>query len=349
MHKRNVRYHYGALAVHLANMDKCLSLNDRRLSIASFRLTLAALLRDVLPPHLHIASGRIVEHTIGAYSRRIDLLIYDRSLLPSFFQDPDFAFFPTESVLYCLHIIPSATPRDIKRAHLLAREVDDFPYWRFPQRHSQIGPTATPEKIRHVMVSLNLDRKNTVQDTLKRYKAIYDDDERGNSIHAICGLGESYNVDDGHSWIERPSVNKNDELLALLADILNTYQSILSSRQVPPLGNYLMPRTATRAGPMTGGLRSVLFSCKRCEKSGYASPASIVMNEVVIGTLKHIAPCPKCGSEMRSVPGRYEFRKRRLVDAVVEPMTPQPEPRLTAKTFSVSDYFQRLGISTPKN
>ena len=285
-------------------------------SEAQTKILIDKLFRPLLPADIGIHSGQIGEHLTGRISPQVSIIFYDTKKLDPVFHKANSGFFPIECVLYAIHIISDFNAPEVQRAHENAECINSFPYCKSPTAGVQ---RATILPVRNVILSMNLQSIKDNKHALLLYKGIYDDEGRSNSIQAICNLGQTYCADDGTAWMELPCKEKHDELLAFISDVIASYQAISASRIHPSLAQYLTPRIPSLSGPLTGGLRSILYACTNCKKTGYARPASSLPDITIRGTLKHTACCPKCGAAMVSAEGTYEFLRGRLITARISP------------------------------
>src|SRR4051812_40318808 len=61
------------------------------------------LIRPLLPPHIAVGTGKIVDH-VGNASGEIDIVVYDRSVMPPLLygQGSTLGVFPVEACLYAI-------------------------------------------------------------------------------------------------------------------------------------------------------------------------------------------------------------------------------------------------------
>ncbi|MFT8806411.1 MAG: DUF6602 domain-containing protein, partial [Acetobacter aceti] len=197
------------------------------------------LFRPLLPADVGVGTGQIIECETGKLSKQIDIVLYDKSILPPILFDESIGIFPLESVLYTIEVKTRLTRKDLQTAHNSALELRDFNFLY-----------STEERVRSVIFALDTDLSGNRKTDIGRYKEVYKEDTI--PIVAICIAGKAYWFMSGTAWVCHTSETDNfDEILGFLGGIMNTYPQIRKARGQPTLGNYILNQpTATELIPI---------------------------------------------------------------------------------------------------
>jgi hypothetical protein len=205
----------------------------------------------LLPSDISVGSGLIVECEGGTLSNQVDLILYDKSILPPLLFNKRQGIFPIEAVLYAIEIKTTLTRAELEKSHSDAKKLNSFSYIA-SEEAAQQDPTKI-ERVRSVVFALKTDLASGGQSEIERYKDIYGEDQA--FIRAICVVNQGYWYDDGKMWLNYRTSGEFDEVLAFIGGVTNTYRSIARSRGYPRLGNYVVPNdivglqvTAARPG-----------------------------------------------------------------------------------------------------
>jgi len=279
---------------------------------AILEILISQLFRPLLPSDIGVGTGQIIEQK-GTLSPQIDIVLYDRSILPPALYDDKVGIFPVEAVLYAIEIKTKLTASELKKSHVSAAILDKFKYLPGKRDEHDIEINHHFEKLRSVVFALNSDLRGTRVNEAERYEKIYKGLNQPPFIRAICVAGKEYWFDDGACWLGTKEHNLFDEVLSFIGGVTNTYREVAKSRHSPLLGQYIIPSGTAKAGPPTGVKFQISLTCQTCgEKIKFAPDMPKNKKIVVEGTISHTQPCEKCGGILRSPKGTFEFENGKL-------------------------------------
>jgi hypothetical protein len=203
------------------------------------------LFRPLLPADIGVGTGQILECANGRLSTQVDVVLYDKSILPPILVDESNGIFPIEAVLYAIEVKTTLTRHDLKSAHENAKALHSFSY--IPGRVREGSPPLPPlQRVRSVIFALNSDLAEGGKTEAARYKEIYK--KEPTYIVAICVAGREYWYRQDTGSVKFHLSEKFDEVLAFIAGVTNTYRFVSESRGYPPLGNYIASDSAAAKG-----------------------------------------------------------------------------------------------------
>ncbi len=170
-------------------------------------------------------------------STQMDIILYDKSIVPPILFDESTGIFPIEAVLYTIEVKTKLNVTELSIAHDSAKLLTEFQYLSGlknadgSERHHFI------EKVRSVIFALNTDLSGNKLSEAERYEKIYKQKNEIPHIRAICVAGCEYCYDNGEYWVNFNSIDKFDEILAFIGGVTNTYKAVASSRHYPLLGH----------------------------------------------------------------------------------------------------------------
>lgn len=197
------------------------------------------LFRPLLPSDIGVGTGQIIECASGKLSNQIDIILYDKSILPPVLFDEFTGIFPIEAVLYAIEVKTKLSRAGLVSAHEHAKNLHSFSY--LPPREG-LSSEHQCERVRSVVFALDSDLRGSSLTEPKRYKQIYGSDPI--YLVALCVAGREYWYQYGDAWIGCAVEEKYDEVLGFLAGVTNTYRDVARSRGYPPLGRYISPTSA---------------------------------------------------------------------------------------------------------
>lgn len=279
---------------------------------AVLEILIGELFKPLLPADVGVGTGQIIDCYNTPMSPQVDIILYDKSILPPVLIDERLGIFPVESVLYTIEVKTTLNATELRAAHQSALKLSKFGY--LPGLTDEIGKDKNHpvERVRSVIFALSSDLTGTGISEADRYKKIYGNDPA--HLRAICVAGTEYWYDDGDSWIGAKFTDEFDEVLAFIGGVTNTYKKVSQSRHNPLLGKYIIP---DMAGLATIDSRKVVRIPIRCEGCGVETmfkPNVGAMNLVVNGALINSEPCPECGGKMSSAEGVYNFINGELME-----------------------------------
>ena len=207
-------------------------------------ILVSRLFRPLLPADIGVGTGQIVDHT-GELSNQVDIILYDKSILPPALYDENTGIFPVEAVLYAIEIKTTLDADGLKKAHEAAKKLHGFSYLDGAEGQEKI------EKARSVVFALNSNLRDGGE--ADRYKRLYTADTNTAFISAICVVGQEYVYDDHPHWVIFKPPSPFDEVLCLIGGVMNTYKWVASTRRGTGIGHYIIPSHLARLGPKKYG------------------------------------------------------------------------------------------------
>jgi len=269
------------------------------------------LLRPLLPADIGVGSGQIIDSYAGAMSNQIDIVLYDRSILPPILYDGTTGLFPIESVLYSIEVKTRLTAADLRDAHASAKRLaTEFGYR--PGKETGTGEALHHpiDKLRSVVFALASDLRGSKTTEADRYRKIYADSDA--HLRAICVVDREYWYDNGDFWVGTKASNF-DGVLAFIGGVTNTYRRVAESRGRPGLGSYIIPAVTALKGTKSRDFVSVSLICAQCGLNGESAPKLALPHSSVTVNGSLTMTCPNCGGQMKSEDGVYKFEKGVLV------------------------------------
>lgn len=273
-------------------------------------ILISRLFRPLLPSDVGVGTGQIIESYRGLLSNQVDVILYDKSILPPALYDEQTGIFPIEAVLYAIEVKTTLDSTGLQIAHESAKRLNSFCY--LPGLTNADG-TARNHKIEHArsaIIALNSDLLR--QSEAKRYHRIYSRNKEKPFLRAICVIGKEYLYDNGENWVTVSPHREFDEVLAFLGGVTNTYKDVSRSRHQPRLGNYIIPDCDHKKGIVSREIIRVTITCEDCGINFQFKPNLERMDITVNGAITSSDPCPKCGGKMKSRKGTYVFRNGEL-------------------------------------
>ncbi|MCC4273311.1 DUF6602 domain-containing protein [Marinomonas communis] len=276
-------------------------------------LLISQLFEPLLPADIGVGTGQIIDSYSGKMSGQIDIVLYNKAILPPILVDDKLGVFPIESVLYTIEVKTTLNATELRMAHDSAKDLaSNFGY--LPGLKDEQGKEKhhSIEKLRSVVFALNSDLSGNGLNEAERYRVQYGKDVA--HIRAICVAGKEYWYDNGNNWVGFKDGENFDEVLAFIGGVTNTYLTVSSSRGQPCLGNYIVPEAKGFVATKSRDVPSVQVSCEGCGLEGEVVPEIGAMDITVNGTLSAKDKCPNCEGTMKSVSGTYVFKKGKLVE-----------------------------------
>jgi hypothetical protein len=233
-------YHHHCFDRIKSAIDTCLNsvskINNRAEKGRVREIVLSNLFVPLLPKDVGIGTGLIVGAN-NAQSNQLDVIFYDRSILPPILFNESHGLFPIESVVYVIEIKSQLNIGELKTSHESARKLASI---GIHVKAGQVSLTGPRPNMSIFALSSNLKREGKSE--LDRY-----DEVRGTDppyLSCICVAGKGYwfyegpNLQHGQ-WVER---YQYAEVVGYMAGILNEIQLLLMTRRLgaPFLGSYLV-------------------------------------------------------------------------------------------------------------
>lgn len=276
-------------------------------------ILISKLFKPLLPSDIGIGTGQIVEQSGEMISPEMDIVLYDRSIVPPILIDGNIGMFPIEAVLYTIEVKTTLTATDIASAHDAAKNLTEFRYIPGLKNPDGSDQHHSIEKVRSVVFSLNSDLTGSKLNEAARYEKIYKAKEEPPYIRAICVSGREYWYDNGERWVSLQVREEYDEILSFIGGVTNTYKDIAKSRHHPLLGYYIIPTRESLLGPVTNVIKRIEVTCSRCGKKSLFLPNLGTQNIIVNGRIRPAEPCASCGGPLESEEGSHEFKNGKLV------------------------------------
>lgn len=281
---------------------------------AVLELLISQLFKPLLPADIGVGTGQIIESYSGKMSGQIDIILYNKAILPPILVDDKLGVFPIESVLYTIEVKTTLNATELRMAHESAKDLAiNFGYLSGLLDEQGKEKSHSIEKLRSVVFALNSDLTGNGLNEAERYRRLYGEDAA--NICAICVAGKEYWYDNGNYWIGFKDGLNFDEILAFIGGVTNTYRSVSVSRGQPCLGNYIVPKVKGFIATKSRDVASVKVVCENCGLEGEMVPEIGEMNITVNGALSTKDKCPNCDGTMKSESGTYVFEKGVLADS----------------------------------
>lgn len=298
-------------------------------------ILIARLFRPLLPSDIGIGSGQIIDQMGGNMSTQVDIILYDRSILPPALYDESTGIFPIEAVLYAIEVKTTLTAKDLTVAHDSATALRAFGYLPGLENYDGTDRHHSIQRVRNVVFALGSDLSGNVLKECQRYEKIYKRKQQSPVLAALCVVGREYCWDQGEHWIVYPGTENYDEVLSFIGGVTNSYRGIARSRHYPKLGNYLIPSSSSLSlGPRTSPPNRVVVTCETCGRTARFRPKFPSKNLTIKGTLSTDVPCSRCGGKMVSASGKYKFINGELIngdpfDLIDRDINPEPDLRIS--------------------
>lgn len=274
-------------------------------------ILLSKLFRPLLPADIGVGTGQIIDAFGNPPSPQVDIVIYNKAILPPVLVDDNTGIFPIESVLYTIEVKTTLNSRELSGAEASAKIINNtFKY--LPGKLDADGkrihhPISKP---RAVVFALNTDlRKNGITEA-ERYKKIYKNETH--YINAICVAGREYSYEAEEHWISMRNEDGFNEVLGLIAGITNTYREVSDSRGYPLLGHYIAPENIETILLPAIDLPELKVKCAKCGKEMKTTPTFDGFENLTINGAITCSFLCDCGGKLTSEKGTYIIKKGRL-------------------------------------
>ncbi len=195
-------------------------------------ILVSRLFQPLLPSDVGVGTGQIIELHSGRLSPQIDIVLYDKSIIPPMMFDEKLGIFPIEAVLYAIEVKTTVDIKAIKQAHQSAKQLAGFSFMK----------AKDTERLGHVvnvLFGLQSNLKVSRDQEVRRYKKHYSEQGEDPHIAAICIAGAGYWYAKDTHWNEIVSEDEYDEILNLIGGVTNTYKKVAKSRGTLTLGRYI--------------------------------------------------------------------------------------------------------------
>lgn len=195
------------------------------------------ILRPVLPSAFDIGTGKIVDRN-AFLSAEVDLVIYNRALLPALMYSDRDGIYPIESTYYAFEIKSESTAANLVDAIEKAQQVNALDHSRKESYQGNKSPAVS------VFFAFDSDLSLAGKSEFKRYQELDPAWKDDPVIRVICVVGRGYwYFAADNRWLYQPATSTFDEVLILVSHTVNTLvqRPIASNRPAPLFGDYLRP------------------------------------------------------------------------------------------------------------
>jgi hypothetical protein len=197
------------------------------------------LLRPLLPTDVGIGSGQV----ISAYeenSLQQDIVLYDRRVVPPVLFEQVSGVFPLESVLFTIEVKSCLTLEELRKTHDSAAHLATFHHVPGTDDSGMLrrgGPGGPIEHLIPCLVAFDSDLTSAGKTELERYQELLAGEAPAIRVISVVQRGFWFWADERwQNWLTR---SPGDELLGLMATIINTYRRVASTRLRPDFRKYL--------------------------------------------------------------------------------------------------------------
>lgn len=200
------------------------------------------LFRPLFPADVGIGTGQIVT-VQDQMSGQLDVIIYDRRILPAVLFEGHTGLFPIEAVTAVIEVKSTLNATELRGAIESARNLNgqtylsglQDPYTGLIQQHAV-------ERLVPTLFALDTDLTADGKTEVQRLAELGGAD--GDSLRSICVVGRGYWFMIGDRWYKASQTGDGTEVMAFLSSISVSVDRIASTRHRPPLGQYLFPADA---------------------------------------------------------------------------------------------------------
>ncbi len=192
------------------------------------------LITPMLPLGFEVGTGKIVDNK-GNQSDEIDIVIYNRAVLPPVMWSERDGVFPVESAYYAIEVKSQITATRLLDAVRKARSVIGLNvHWNEKEAFPNRAPTV------NILFAFSSDLSDSSSE-LERYARIDPTWHSDPVLKAICVVGRGY-------WYHRPGYakwtflspsNDHDEVIDIVSGIVNTLVKTPPYNRIAPLGPYI--------------------------------------------------------------------------------------------------------------
>ncbi|NOH82073.1 hypothetical protein F0231_20360 [Vibrio sp. RE86] len=296
----------------LAEAKAASNLSHQGVKGTILEILISKLFRPLLPSDIGVGTGQIIENHTGKISTQMDIVLYDKSILPPVLFDESTGIFPVEAVLYTIEVKTTLTKQDLRIAHDSAKFLNSFLYLPGLKNEDGSDKHHSIDKVKSVIFALNTTLTGNRLTEADRYKSIYYPDDEPYLV-AICVAGDSYWFNDGRFWRYHKGEKEYDEVLSLIGGVSNTYKSVASSRHKPDLGNYIISDEGWGNGAESKKLHYVKLACNQCSIEQISSPTFGGQTLTITGKININEKC-QCGGTFESSDGVYKVVNGELAE-----------------------------------
>lgn len=274
-------------------------------------ILISQLFEPLLPADVGIGTGQIIDCFGKKMSNQIDIIIYNKAILPPILIDGKLGVFPIESVLYAIEVKTNLTAKELRVAHNSAMFLEqELGYLSGIKDEEGNDKEHSIDKVRSVVFALSSDLSGKKLNEAERYKKIYGKGKI--PVRSICVAGREYWYEDDGNWLGFTSTQAFDEILSFIGGVTNTYKAVALSRGQPSLGQYIVPKGNEVAVVSSYELPILKITCQECGGNKSFVPDFGKKDMALNGRIISNEQCKECGGEMCSEDANYVFKKGRL-------------------------------------
>jgi len=187
-----------------------------------------------MPPQFVVGTGQIIsawEQTSG----QIDIVIYDRTVVPPVLLDQANGIFPIEAVVATVEVKSILNATELRMAHDAAEKVAAFVH------APPVGMPTHPAShaIEHVIpfvLAFDTDLSPTGKSELERYESMHSPNDP--PLRGLCVVERGFWTF-GKTWSENSSSCTQGAVVGMVAALVNACQRVANTRLQPDLRDYL--------------------------------------------------------------------------------------------------------------
>lgn len=195
------------------------------------------ILRPILPASFTVGTGKIVDRN-GALSAEVDLVVYNRDLLPALMYSDRDGLYPIESAYYAFEIKSECSSTALRDTIEKTRQIIALDHSRKENYQGNKSPTGS------VFFAFGSDLAGDAKSELARYQEMDPAWKEDPVVKVMCIVGRGYWYFGGQSrWMYQRATKNFAEVLILVSHVVNTLvrRPIVSDRPAPLFGDYLRP------------------------------------------------------------------------------------------------------------
>ena len=196
------------------------------------------LLRPFLPADIGVGTGEIITHD-DHHSRQLDVVIYDKRILPPILLEEAVGLFPIESALFAVEVKSTLTAGELQTSHESALELLEFTYLvgQYDEHGQPIS--ADVRNVVPLLFAFDTDLAPHENSEIERYDKVRGLGEP--ALRGICVVGRGLWLwQDSGGWVKWPQTGELEEVVGFVAGIMNGYREIAVTRRWPRMGVYLV-------------------------------------------------------------------------------------------------------------
>jgi hypothetical protein len=269
------------------------------------------LIRPILPPHIEVGNGKIVDH-VGNVSGEIDIVIYDRSVLPPLLYGTQgtLGAFPVEACLYAIQVKSTSSSTNLRDVIRHGRSLADLVYLR-----EACGPGGNPiNRVIPAYFAFATDLADASGDAIpevERWRREHDATDFQfieapivggwttipyPPLRVLCVVGQGYGFYTGEHYATVPASDDRMEVVSFVVGIANTLLRPSPRTRGMPFGYYLGGPTQAEAEPAAETQDDVTNLVRALAERAGQFDANDAAMAVFDARLKHRGPDTSLGN-----------------------------------------------------